>query len=81
MVSRRKISSNGFINDYFSIDVDDEYMFSTYRYNDPDSEYGDEAPSFIHFNFYAMMHMQIDQNLHYNLTSRHHYNNVKLLKY
>ena len=70
--------SNGFINDYFSIDVDDEYMFSAYRYNYP-LEY--DVSTFIHFNFYAMMHMQIDQNLHYNLTSRHHYNNVKTLKY
>ena len=74
MVSRRKKCSNGFINDYFSIDVDDDYMFSTYRYDNP-SEYGDEFSSFINFNFYAMMHMQIAQNL------RHHYNNVRPLKY
>ena len=55
---------------YFSIDMDDDYMFIADR--ESVEEYG---PSAIYFRFFAMMHMQISQNL------RHPYINVRPLKY
>ena len=56
------------INYYLSIDMDDDYMFIADRESI-------EEPSAIYFRFFAMMHMQISQNL------RHPYNNVMPLKY
>ena len=47
--------------------MDDDYMFIA------DREAVEESA--IYFRFFAMMHMQISQNL------RHPYNNVRPLKY